>query len=232
MMTTMTMMLLMMMTKTIMQDNCSGNFSPAESFADRSATETVSWAAESWTTPGATAPTADIAALVGATVSRGDWQAGNAMVYIFSHTSGQGIRWARSDNPSLLVTYTAEDWDACAATTCGEMGRCIGGLCECTGGFSGATCEAAPDLCEGIVCASGMCSGGHCNCLTGYGGDTCGIELTPNPCEGSGCGKLCPLSSCCTSLPYGKKLIGVSAGQEVSGEEVSLSADEQCWHVL
>ena len=127
MMTTMTMMLLMMMTKTIMQDNCSGNFSPAESFADRSATETVSWAAESWTTPGATAPTADIAALVGATVSRGDWQAGNAMVYIFSHTSGQGIRWARADNPSLLVTYIVADptlFNPCAATTCGTISRC------------------------------------------------------------------------------------------------------------
>eukprot|EP01052_Picozoa_sp_SAG31_P012600 SAG31_NODE_741_length_12429_cov_13.571127_4_plen_1359_part_00 len=151
---------------------------------------TVLWAADSWPVTGAAVQTPDLSSLVSAILTRPGWAVGNAMVFTFSHWTGQGIRWARSDSPSLVVRYTADDnlWNACAAIDCGFHGRCLSGFCECTDGYTGLACKTPPDLCASVTCESGLCIEGRCNCIAGFGGAFCDTAVVEDPCSGIECG--------------------------------------------
>jgi hypothetical protein len=77
--------------------------------------------------------------------------------------------------------------DACEypkPVSCGAHGRCEGGNCSCSDGYSGAHCEVAPDPCRYPVPVScgthGSCKGGKCSCTDGYSGAHC--EVAPDPC--------------------------------------------------
>jgi hypothetical protein len=59
-----------------------------------------------------------------------------------------------------------------------------GFVCVCANGYSGASCNTAPDRCEyprHVRCDShGSCSDGHCTCDGGYSGSSCAIP--PKKC--------------------------------------------------
>ena len=90
---------------------------------------------------------------------------------------------------------------ACAGVTCSGHGSCSGGTCTCTGGWTGANCQTAPDPCAGNNCSGhGTCSGGTCSCQSGWIGEQCqtagcqtgtlcggACRSCNNGCDGSNC---------------------------------------------
>ncbi|CAF3647499.1 unnamed protein product [Rotaria sordida] len=68
----------------------------------------------------------------------------------------------------------------CENVYCG-YGQCREGHCECYTGYTGPTCEIAPDLCANINCYHGTCQEGHCICFEYYTGTYCEISTTTIP---------------------------------------------------
>lgn len=73
----------------------------------------------------------------------------------------------------------------CADPTCNNHGKCNSGSCDCEGGWSGTTCETAPEEC-------GTCPpGAECNRMTGEclcGGTVCAAEDAAGAGAGAGAG--------------------------------------------
>ncbi|XP_069105731.1 apical endosomal glycoprotein-like [Argopecten irradians] len=64
--------------------------------------------------------------------------------------------------------------DPCANVDCGDNGVCDGGVCVCTGGYTGDMCDTPSDPCANVDCGdNGDCDGGSCVCSVGFIGDRC-----------------------------------------------------------
>ncbi len=76
--------------------------------------------------------------------------------------------------------------DPCAGVSCNGHGSCVGGGCQCTGGWSGSNCGTPPAPCAGVNCnGHGSCVGGGCQCTGGWSGSNC--STPPDPCAGVNC---------------------------------------------
>ncbi len=83
---------------------------------------------------------------------------------------------------SIVLMISCElPFDPCTGLDCGEHGTCVDGVCECTGGYTGALCTIPPSgPCAGIDCGGhGNCVEGVCECTDGYSGEFC---ETPPSC--------------------------------------------------
>lgn len=68
--------------------------------------------------------------------------------------------------------------DKCKDVTCQNGGVCNDGTCGCVNGYTGATCQIAPDPCASTTCENGgTCVSGVCDCATGYEGTNCEDEV-------------------------------------------------------
>jgi len=79
------------------------------------------------------------------------------------------------------------DEDLCENVDCGDHGSCQAGICVCTDGFTGPSCETAPP-CYGVDCNNhGSCnpSNNQCVCEGNWDGATCNVDL----CENISCGE-------------------------------------------
>lgn len=87
--------------------------------------------------------------------------------------------------------------NSCDNVSCENEGICIGGTCECSGGYTGQSCQTAPstpeeepDPCASVNCGShGTCSAdGDCVCSSGWSGNACSTDLScdNNDCSGHG----------------------------------------------
>ena len=85
--------------------------------------------------------------------------------------------------------------DRCTGVQCGAYGSCSNGFCVCDTqlGYTGASCEVPPDLCEfqqgigvhHVDCGPhGECSRGLCQCSDGFSGASC--DVAPDLCSTSG----------------------------------------------
>jgi hypothetical protein len=115
---------------------------------------------------------------------------------------------------------------ACAGVTCNGHGSCAAGLCTCTGGWTGATCQVPPDLCMGVDCgAHGSCTGGACVCRDEHAGGRC------QSCNGAFrlCGADCipPTQPCGTQCGPGRVKCG-NACAVVTAENCSNQEDDDC----
>lgn len=71
---------------------------------------------------------------------------------------------------------------------CTGHGFCINGVCQCSAGYHGVSCERSVFDCPQNCSGNGICAGGKCRCSRGWGGSDCSRQFTPCPMDCSGHG--------------------------------------------
>lgn len=119
----------------------------------------VQWSPESSSSAHDDLITPDLSAIITELIGMPGWQRGNAMMFIFSHLSGDGVRWAESNRenngittPALVIDYTeggggVPNAGACTAANVQTRSSTVTAAC-CADGSCDATATGFPASCR------------------------------------------------------------------------------------
>ncbi|TRY89046.1 hypothetical protein DNTS_022164, partial [Danionella cerebrum] len=95
------------------------------------------------------------------------------------HCSGHGTFQTETKTCSC-----ESNWTEICAVKCSPHGVCLGGVCRCSDGWSGAGCEQ--EDCQANCGEHGLCRKGKCECHQGWTGESCNIDSCPGLCNNNG----------------------------------------------
>jgi hypothetical protein len=180
----------------------------------------------------------------------GDGTEGEPLARLSGVLADQRQREFEADGTTMTIAVSTDDGHAAAGfagtyscldhcrhptrVECGQHGLCkhgagaTAGVCVCSDGYYGASCQTAPDRCEypqHVSCGShGSCSDGHCTCTGRYNGSSC--TVAPKKC----CSDDDYYHGCCCYIGCGGRTRAGGCGAAAYCDENNAGWDADCDH--